>query len=560
MIQDDKSTLTIILGKQTISGTKSASGAYKNPNAKVEIYDKNLSIDVPKGTSKLILKSLFEYEEATTKKDIPNFLFALKDKNGKVFAKKSWSDPDIFYKFEEFSGELTIEIDLQDFYSEDEKVKLNFSAHLECWLEESSWKPNAPQKRTTSAFGDADLEFGLPKVVFPGAEPEINLDILPTHSPGKDLKTVDINTDWGNPYFLKLNLNNKSKNQIVSGGFDLFEDTKKIKSASLEKPLDSKWKTLVVSEDGATWVLIKGPKDWVWYKKSGDEFKIKKENQIYKYFASGKTIDEFGFKFDLETENISVNVRVPDYKKNAMDTYNKVKAVKTAADIFSLIFGIGGGKSLWDFAKDLKTIGFSIKGIATLVLSLEIAIGAWLISGEASEVLDVMKQVMDDPPEINARRHGRAFQRKNLSNFKSRSKIINNSVAIANMLGAISTNLNRSKLANDAYWSARLKSNLSRAKTYSQKLAVCDRDVDFNTKQAAKQILILSKKINKLKPHRLSNSDLKKIKNLGFTEKQILVIKKISSYVYKNKRKLTNVFSSLAISLKQFGKSYGRRR
>src|SRR3989338_5705183 len=144
MIQDDKSTLTIILGKQTISGTKSASGAYKNPNAKVEIYDKNLSIDVPKGTSKLILKSLFEYEEATTKKDIPNFLFAF----------------------------------------EDEKVKLNFSAHLECWLEESSWKPNAPQKRTTSAFGDADLEFGLPKVVFPGAEPEINLDILPTHSPG----------------------------------------------------------------------------------------------------------------------------------------------------------------------------------------------------------------------------------------------------------------------------------------------------------------------------------------------------------------------------------------
>ena len=558
MAQDDKSILTFILGKQTISGTKSASGAYKNPNAKVEIYNKNLSIDVPFGTSKIVLKSLFEYEEATTKKDVPNFLFVLK-KDGIEFARKLWSDADIFYKFEEHDGELTIETDLQKFYSDDEKVKLNFSARLECWLDESSWKPNAPQKKTSSASGDADLEFTLPKVKFPGVSPEINLEIFPTRSPGKDLKNY-INADWGQPYFLKVNLNNRSNNHITFGGFNLFEDNKKIKSASLEKPLDSKWKTIVISEDGATWVLIKGPRDWVWYKKSGDEFKIKKENQVYEYFVAGKTIDEFGFKFDLETEKISVNVRVPDYKKNAMDTYNKVKAVKTAADIFSLIFGIGGGKSLWDFAKDLKTIGFSIKGIATLVLSLEIAIGAWLISGEASEVLDVMKQVMDDPPEINARRHGRAFQRKNLSNFKSRSKIINNSVAIANMLGAISTNLNRSKLANDAYWSARLKSNLSRAKTYSQKLAVCDRDVDFNTKQAAKQILILSKKINKLKPHRLSNSDLKKIKNLGFTEKQILVIKKISSYVYKNKRKLTNVFSSLAISLKQFGKSYGRRR
>src|SRR3989344_4027010 len=201
MADTDKSVLTIILGKQTISGTKSASGAYKNPNAKVEIYDKNLSIDVPKGTSKLILKSLFEYEEATTKKDVPNFLFALKDKNGKEIKKVLWSDLDIFYKFEEFSGELTIEIDLQDFYSEDEKVKLNFSARLECWLEESAWKPNAPQKKTASASGDADLEFDLPKVVFPGAPPEINLEILPTHSPGKDLKTIDINADWGQPYF-----------------------------------------------------------------------------------------------------------------------------------------------------------------------------------------------------------------------------------------------------------------------------------------------------------------------------------------------------------------------
>ncbi|MBI2041301.1 MAG: hypothetical protein HYT16_04330 [DPANN group archaeon] len=266
MAQEDKSVLTFILGKQTISGAKSPSGAYKNPNAEVEIYDKNLQIDVPKGTSKIILKSLFEYEEATTKKDTPNFLFVLK-KDGKVFAKKLWSDPDIFYKFEEFSGELTIEIDLQKFYSEDEKVKLNFSAHLECWLEESSWKQNAPQKKTASASGDADLEFDLPKVKFPGATPEISLDIFPTHSPGKDLKTTDINTDWGQPYFLKLNLDNKSNNQLVSGGFDLFEDNKKIKSASLEKPLDSKWKTLVISEDGATWVLIKGLKkeggfDW----------------------------------------------------------------------------------------------------------------------------------------------------------------------------------------------------------------------------------------------------------------------------------------------------------
>jgi len=372
MIQDDKSTLTIILGKQTISGTKSASGAYKNPNAKVEIYDKNLSIDVPKGTSKLILKSLFEYEEATTKKDIPNFLFALKDKNGKVFAKKSWSDPDIFYKFEEFSGELIIEIDLQKFYSD----------------EESSWKPNAPRKKTASASGDADLEFGLPKVVFPGAPPEINLDIFPTHSPGKDLKNVDVNADWGQPYFLKVNLDNKSNNQVVSGGFDLFEDNKKIKSASLEKPLDSKWKTLVISEDGATWVLIKGPKDWTWYEDDVlGKFKLKsRTNKIYSYFVTGKTIDEFGFKFDLKTDELSANVRVPDYKIKAMDTYNWVVGAEWS--------GLGLTAVLFAALALLSKGG--IKSTATRG-TVAVLSGAALRE-LARQVKTELKTVMDDPP------------------------------------------------------------------------------------------------------------------------------------------------------------------
>ncbi len=41
-------TLFLSLGKQTISGTKSASGRYENPEAGVEIFDKNLFSNLAK--------------------------------------------------------------------------------------------------------------------------------------------------------------------------------------------------------------------------------------------------------------------------------------------------------------------------------------------------------------------------------------------------------------------------------------------------------------------------------------------------------------------------------
>src|SRR3989338_383997 len=526
MIQDDKSTLTIILGKQTISGTKSASGAYKNPNASVEISDKNFSIDVPKGISKIILKSLFEYEEATTKKDTPNFLFVLKQ-NEKEIKKVLWSDPDIFYKFEEFSGELIIEIDLQKFYSEDEKVKLDFSAHLECWLEESSWKPNAPQKKTASASGDADLEFGLPKVRFPGAAPEISLEISPTHSPGKDLKNVDANTDWGNPIFFNLWLDNKTNNTINIGNFTLVEDGKNIKDANLKEELKSKHKTIVVSETGssgaATWIVIK---NWKWYKNIGSgKFGIKQQNQIYKYFTKGKTVDEFGFSFDLKTDELSVNVRVPDYKIEAMNTYNFVIDVQNWLN-GSTAIGLA-------VAYPPLLVPATIAGAALLITSL-------ITSGEFESTKIHFKNIMDDPPQVD-KNYNKLFLFKSRRSNK-KTKLIDLHNKISKLIEAIIITSNRR-------WTAKMRRDETAVKKHERLRLYYLFKLKESLRTTSKILVSSGKRLhafeNSIKQNQVRNIS-KFIKSKEFPDSLVKIARKhgLSNINYKVARRLQQNFKA----------------
>ena len=210
MITAKGNLLIITLGKLTVSGTKSALGRYENPKAEVEIYEKDLSVNIQKGITKIIFQAKFEYKEATTRKDKPNFLLTV-NKDGRKFAEARWSDPDIMNRFEQHSGELSAEVDLKKYFSETEKVVLDFDFNLECWLDESSWLSEGAGKKTVSASDVAHVRLHLPKAEAPDSDPEVLLEIVPTTSPATHTheSAMCINADWGQPMFFNLWLDNK---------------------------------------------------------------------------------------------------------------------------------------------------------------------------------------------------------------------------------------------------------------------------------------------------------------------------------------------------------------
>lgn len=558
-------TQTLVVGEETVSGTKSAAGVYRNPKADAKVYSDKFVLNPEKGATKIILLVPFSYEEATLKKDSPNFLFVLK-KDGKEFGKDFWSNSDVFNREEEHSGELKIEIDLKKFYSDEKEVKLEFQIHLECWLDESSWKHGAPKQKAVSDSADGNLEINLQKSRPPGEEPEISLDILPTHSPGKDLKGM-INADWGNPYFLKLNLNNKSNNNLIDGKFRLFEDEIGIKDANLKMRLKSKYITVIISEDGATWFLIKDKKKnggFDWYENSGGEkFRLKKTwNKIYKYYSTGNVADEFNFSSDLKTDEISVNVRPPDYKVNSMNLYNQVVDVKSISDELDVISSVVGGGGIIDILLKLlaKETVAAAEDLAT-AWGIEIAIGAYLISNQADEVLISLKESMDDPPTpikkyANAKSGKSKEIRNGLSAIKGGKK--KNISKIVSSMNSINYILASHDAETGKYWKAKLRSNRASAIKHHGRLLVCRKNLRLKIKEASKHALIFSNYLRKVRIKKISGSDRKNLREARLTQKEMKALIKVNTYMKRNKKKIESIFMKLSKSFKNFGESYAK--
>lgn len=288
MVKEEKST-AISAGSEEITGSKIVRGIYKKPAASVQI-PKKITVNLDDDITDLIFQTHFYYKEATTKKDKPHFTLVVK-LNGKEVERAVWSDPDVYYEFEEHEGFLQVEINLKKYYLQGEK-RLEFELHLECWLEEQEWK-GGEIKETASAYDSGKIIVNLGSYTPPGPEPEISLKVFPTHSPGDDMYSY-VNADWGEPYRLELSLNNKTDFVLKkSSSFELFEDRIKRETATLGKDLGPKQRTIVQTvkkaKTKATWEIQKDnsqenkntPDYFEWYKDvGGGKFDKKLNNNI----------------------------------------------------------------------------------------------------------------------------------------------------------------------------------------------------------------------------------------------------------------------------------------
>ena len=382
-----KRTQVVVLGELEISGSKIVHKRLSEPKASIKIFNKNFIIYPAPDVRKIIFRVPIKYKEATTKQDTPNFSFALKQ-NGKEIKKVQITDEDVYAKYEEIFSLLDIEIDLEKYNYKN----LEFDAQLECWLEARKWKAEA-----YAPYENLSAEENI-KIKINFDAPELSLEIFPTHSPGKDLKS-HINTDWGNPYFLNLHLNNKTDETIETpGGFSMFENYNFLKDATLKENLAPKQNTIIISDKNkhgaATWILEKGPEDWSWYeqdKKDKNKFTPKKElNKIYRYYATGDLKSEYVHWENLESNHLLVNVRVPDYKIKALDVYNLAVDLKDAGDYLLLALGA----ELIALLRFLPAHAVSggVAGLIAAFLSGK-TIGDW-----ADEVEKELNKQMDDPP------------------------------------------------------------------------------------------------------------------------------------------------------------------
>lgn len=528
-----KRTQVIVLGEGTISGSKIVRRRLSEPKLEVNFYDRNLVIYPAPDVKKIIFRILIRYKEATTKQDIPNFLFSLK-RDGKIIKEILVSDPDLYSKYEEFFSLLDIEIDLEKY----DYKNLEFDAHLEAWLDLRKWKAEAYAKyETLSAEADTSI-----KIDFDA--PELNLEIFPTHSPGKDLKN-HINTDWGNPFFLNLHLNNKTNKTVEPpGNFSLFENYNYLKDATLKGNLPPKLKTIIISEGNVTWILEKGPKDFAWYRanKNG-EFEIIKTNQIYGYYATGDLHSKNINWKNLESNHLLVNVRVPDYKLKAMKVYNDVKNVKAVSDLLNI-------------SNDLAELGklLSVAGLATIaskvskwasafaiILTLEIEFGTAWISNEAQQILSTMKQVMDDPPQLAA------DYKRSKSVLHHTEKSFRGIINIIELCG----------LSNNKYWTAKLKGNQKYALLHLKDLRRNKRILNSEIKLVTSYVTKLTKKLGKVKTVKPSKKNIGELRKLSLSSKQVSVMRRINKKVSEHKGKLLVALKNMNKSLKLFGEAYG---
>ncbi|MBI4095574.1 MAG: hypothetical protein HY438_01800 [DPANN group archaeon] len=534
-----KRTQVIVLGELEISGLKIVRKRLSLPEASIRIFNKNVIIYPALDVKKIILRTIIKYKEATTKWGEPNFYFSV-EQNGKIIKESEAIQKDIYAHFDELSSLLDIEIDLEKYNYKN--IELN--AFLKCWLETRSWKAEPNEK---SEIISAETETKI-KINFDA--PEISLDIFPTHSPGKDLKTVDANADWGNPYFLNLHLNNKTSEIIETpGSFNLFENNKNIKDAVIKENLAPEQKTMIISDKAkygtATWILEKGPEDWSWYeqdKKDKNKFAPKKElNKIYKYYATGDLKSETSHWENLESNHLIVNVRMPDYKLKALDVYNAVIGVKDLWNEFVAILGVTGGPGSIKDAVDALKVGKWKLGFAALVWAVELVLGTEAINKNADDVLSELMWAMNDPPEL-------------VKNYKILEKVkINKRRDLSATMFNISNLLKVCRLTNYKYWTARLKSDEKTSKKQSVALRKHKIMLSRDLYSLEKQIAAFSNHTERVKT--LSKYDLSDLRAARVSNKQVTLLKKINYFVIKNEKTFKKSFYRFITFVKQIPES-----
>ncbi len=574
MVKEEKSTV-ISAGEEEITGSKIIKGVYEKPAARVQIL-KKITINLEDNVTKIGFQTHFNYKEATINKDTPHFTLVVK-LNNKEVGRATWSDPDVYNKFEEHEGFLQVEVDLEKFYLQGEK-RLEFEIYLECWLEEQPWK-GGPVKKTVSAYDFGKTIVNLGSYTPPGPEPEISLKIFPTHSPGED-KANYINADWGEPYRLELSLNNKTDFVLKkSSSFELFEDRVKRETATLGKDLDSKQKTIVKTvkkaKTKATWEIQKDnsqenkntPDYFEWYGDMGSgRFYVSQKNHIYKYYATGYVEASNAGPWDLKTEEISVNVRVPDYKIEAMNVYNKVKTVKDVSDLLDIISAIAGlvesvrtaaTINAAEIATRLGRILHILKAALGAILFLEISLGAFLISRDAEGITNTMKTVMDDPPKFDSK-YKQLLKVKSCKKHNNKNKFIRNYFSLADNFSSVKNLIYVCIKTKNRYWSAKRVLEKEYARLQLKNLHRHKR-VLYN--KLVKISLYLGTLVNQTVGENIkrpSKNSMLKLKEAGIPNKKIKILSKLIKNLAKHKQKLTAAMKDLSLAIKQFGETYGK--
>ncbi len=571
MSKNENKSNAISAGSEEITGSKILKGVYKKPTASVQI-PKKITVNFEDDVTKIIFQTHFIYKEATPKKDTPHFTLVVK-LNGKEVSRSTWSDPDVYNKFEEHEGFLQVEIDLKKFYLRGDE-QLNFEIHLECYLEEQPWGGGAI-KETASAYDFGNVIVNLGSYTPPVPEPEISLKVFPTHSPGDD-KSGYVNTDWGEPYRLELNLNNKTDFTLKKpGSFELFENGVRYETATLGENLDSKQTVIVLTvkkaKTKATWEIQKDnsqenkntPDYFEWYEDiGGGEFGIKKKNQIYKYYTIGYVEASNAGPWDLETEKISVNVRVPDYKIEAMNVHNKVKGVKDFSDFFNIIGAlvslVEGLKSAGKIAvaEELAKLAARLRVVFATILFFEITIGSYYISLEAANVMASMKIVMDDPPSYD--KNYKKIIKLGLGRLpRHKNKIISNFLTFSYDLNSIGKILNACVITKNRYGSAKLKSDHLFSKKQFLRLITYKHMLKLKIKNISKTFLKFANLVSRTKLLKYSPKHIMyKLKIAGFTVRQIRTLEKLNKKIMSKKSRFEIALRNLSKSFKKFGDLY----
>lgn len=205
-------------------------------------------------------------------------------------------------------------------------------------------------------------------------------------------------------------------------------------------------------------------------------------------------MDEFGFIADrLKTNKISVNVRVPDYKINAMDTYNWVVGAE--------ILGVGLSAVLF-VALALLSKGGTKGTVSRGAVS---ALSAVAIKELARQVKTELKIVMDDPPACD-RKYKNIYIAPQLKSINAGVKIsLGRARHIAEFKAAAEKFVILSKAAritNNRLWTARIRKDQRTVRLQNKKYKYYQNEFFKSSINLINMINRLSAELMKLKQTR----------------------------------------------------------